>query len=131
MDDEINEEQFYDKLHELTHYDNLKFTHISEDEIVKRYKAYKEIRHDYDYSSFYFVEYTDGKVGMKSKKFSRDNYVNLMADNFEELLQKYADQKSSQEKPKKRKEKEIDFYVYHYRKNPNEHLSVLNLEKRL
>jgi len=63
-----------------------------------------------------FCEYTDGKIGMKSKKISSwsDDYVNLQADTLEELLQKYVEKKPLQEKPKKREEKEVKFEVYYY-----------------
>jgi len=70
MEGEINENDFYYRLAELMNYADLKFTYLSEDEIVKHYKAYQELGHDYDFSVFDFYEYTDGIVGMKSKKFS-------------------------------------------------------------
>jgi len=55
MDDKINEEQFYDKLDELTHYGDLKFTYLSEDEIVKHFAAYREVGHDYDFTALDFL----------------------------------------------------------------------------
>ena len=131
MEGEINEEDFRYRLHELMNYSDLKFTSVSCDEIEKHFEAYKELGHDYDLSAFYFYEYTDGTVGMKSKKFSfGDDYVNLQADTFEELLQKFKEKKPLQEKPKERKEKEVDFGIYYYRRNPNEHFIGAKIGKK-
>jgi len=118
MNDELSREDFDEKLKTT-----FRLTGDDKFQIHSLIDAYTKLGHDYDFSALTFIEFTNNKIGLSKKDRKNFHYAFLTADSMEELLAKYAVFKavSNKNKNSERKEKEIHFDVYYYRKNPNEH----------
>lgn len=116
MNDELSESGFRDKLSMLARI-NFPFNRNDEWQIENICYAYEKLGHEYDFSELKFVNYTDNKIGLRSKKFTLKNHVDLRADTLEELLLQYSIFKElTPDKKIERKEKN-PFGIYRWKKD--------------
>ena len=116
MNDEISEDGFNDRLSKLVKI-NFPFNANDEWEIQNLFSAYKQVGHDYDFSEVKFVNYTDGEIGLRSKKYSVKNNVNLKAETFDELLLQYTIFKELTPDKKIEREEKNPFGIYRWKKD--------------
>ena len=116
MNDELSESGFRDKLSTLARI-NFPFNRNDEWQIQNICYAYEKLVHEYDFSELKFVNYTDNKIGLRSKKFTMKNQVDLRADTPEELLLQYSIFKELTSDKKIEREKKNPFGIYRWKKD--------------
>ncbi len=116
MNDELSESGFRDRLTMLAK-TNFSFNRNDEWQIQNLCYAYEKLGHEYDFSALKFVNYTDDKIGLRSKKFTLKNHVDLKADTLEELLLQYSIFKELTPDKKIEREEKNPFGIYRWKKD--------------
>ena len=116
MSDELSESGFRDRLTMLAR-TNFPFNRNDEWQIENICYAYEKLGHEYDFSELKFVNYTDNKLGLRSKKFTVKNNVDLRADTPEELLLQYSIFKELTSNKKFEREEKNPFGIYRWKKD--------------
>jgi len=116
MNDELSESGFRERLSMLAK-TNFPFSRNDEWQIQNICYAYEKLGHEYDFSALKFVKYTDEKIGLRNKKFTMKNQVDLKADTPEELLLQYSIFKELTPDKKIEREEKNPFGIYRWKKD--------------